>query len=100
MDTLDRLIGETSTAKANQVYTGIAYRFLACNDIRRNVLACATAALEHDIPADMQELMEQTTSRDDGIVIDNNFSCKLGGISDDTAGADMTIMSDVHIFHE
>ena len=48
----------------------------------------------------MQELMEKTTSRDNSIVIDNNFTSKLGGIADDTAITDNAIMPDMHIFHQ
>ena len=77
VDGLDGLVGESATAQANQVHASIADRLLAGNDVGRNVLTGASATLEHDVAAHVQELVEQAGGRDDGVVIDDHLAGKL-----------------------
>ena len=62
VNSVDDLVGESATTQTDEVDTRIADRFLASNDVGRNVLRGATATLEHDVTTHMQELMEQATS--------------------------------------
>ena len=48
----------------------------------------------------MTKLMNKYGTRDDGIVIDNNFAGKLCGIADDTPVTNNTVVSNVHTLHE
>ena len=100
MDGLDGLVGESATTQANQVHASIAHRLLAGNDVWRNVLTGTGAALEHDVAAHMQELVEQARCRDDGAVINDDLSGKFRGVADDAAVADDTVMTDMHVLHQ
>ena len=44
--------------------------------------------------------MEQAAGRDNGIVVNNDFAGKLRGITDDTAIANLAVVTDVHILHQ
>ena len=100
MDGLDGFTGKTSAAQTNEVDTSVTDGLLAGNHERWNVLTGACTTLEHDVAAYMGELMEQTGSRDDGVVVDDHLTRKLRGVADDTAVADHTVVADMHVLHQ
>ena len=100
MNGVDGLIRESATAQSNQVYTCITDRLFTCDDIGRNVLTGTAAALEHDVSAYMQELVEETAGRNDGIVVDNHFAGKLGRVANNTTVANLAVMTDMHVLHQ
>ena len=100
VDGIDGLVRETTTTQAYEVDTSIADGLLAGNDEGWNILRGAATALEHDVAAHADELMEQTACRDNGEVIDLYLAGNLGGVADDAAIADDTVVGDVHVLHQ
>lgn len=83
----DEVVAETVTAQAYEVDTAIACRLLACDDVRRNILTEAAAALDHHVSTDLAELMAEHGSGDDGIVVDRHLTGELRRVANDTVVA-------------
>ena len=100
VDVLNGLCREAATPQADEVDACIADGLLACNDERRNVLREAAASLNHDVGADVAELMAEHDSRNDGVVVDGDLACKLRGVADDAMVSHHAVVGDVHVLHE
>ena len=100
VDGLDCLVTETTAAQSDEVHTSVTHRLLAGDDVGGNVLTGACAALEHDVASDVQELVEQTGGADDGTVIDDDLTGKLGGVADDASVANDAVVANVHVLHQ
>ena len=100
MDGVDGLAGESPAAQANEIHASIAYWLLACNDVGRDILTGARAALEHDITSYTTELVEQAGGGDNGIVIDFHLTSELRRVADDTAITDDAVVGHVHVLHQ
>ena len=97
---VDGFVAETAATKADDIDTAVACRLLACNNIRRYVETEAASALNHNISANVAELMAQDCGTDDCIVVNNDFAGKLGGVADDTSVANLAVVGNVHVFHK
>ena len=97
---VDGFVAETAATKADDIDTAVACRLLACNNIRRYVETEAASALNHNISANVAELMAQDCCTDDCIVVNNDFACKLGGVADDTSVANLAVVGNVHVLHK
>ena len=100
MDIVNQLVVESPTAKSYKIYSAIPCRLLACNNIRRNVLAEAAATLNHYVPSDVTELMYKYTAAYYCTVVNNNLTREFGRVTYDTLAPDYTVMCDVQTFHK
>ena len=78
VDVLDGLVAETTATQTDEVDAAIAGRLLAGNDVRRNILRETASALDHHVACDVAELMNENVGADDGVVIYNYLTGKLG----------------------
>ena len=78
VDVLDGLVAETTATQTDEVDAAIAGWLLAGNDVRRNILRETAAALDHHVACDVAELMNENVGADDGVVIYNYLTGKLG----------------------
>ena len=57
------------------------------------------SSLNHHITSDVAKLVTKHGGTDNGVVVDDYFTCYLGGVPDDGAIVHHTIMSNVRVFH-
>lgn len=100
VDEFYELIGETMTAKANDVHARISYGFLAGNDVGRDILRETAAALYHHVAAHTAELVGEHFGGDYGIVGYFHFTAELCRVADDEVGTEHTVVCHMHILHE
>ena len=79
---------------------GIADGLARGLDKGRNVLVDEGAALNHDVCAEMAELVHEGASADDGKVVDDDLACELCGIADDDIVTDLAVVGDVAVRHD
>ena len=99
MNTFDHFIGKTTATKADNVDTAESYGLTSCNDIRRDIFTEAASALNHYMAAYMAGLMHQYIGTDNSIVVNNDFTCHLGRVADNTSVTDQCIVCYMHPFH-
>ena len=100
MNLCDGFVAETPPSQSYEVDSCVADRFLSCNDVGRNVLACSGTALHHHVTSHAYELVEENCCGNDGVVVDNHFACEFCGISNDTTVANDAIVCNMHILHQ
>ena len=76
-----------------------SYGLTSCNDVRRDIFAETASALNHYMAAYMAELMHQYIGTDNSIVVNNDFTCHLGRVADNTSVTDQCIVCYMHPFH-
>lgn len=91
--------GEATAAKADRVDTGIGNGLASCLDIWRNVLVDKRTALNHDMRADVTELVDESASANHGKVVNDNLTGNLSGIGDNHIVANHTVVSYVAVGH-
>src|SRR5574344_3001096 len=100
VDGIDLFYCKIVAAQANKIKSAKLCGFASHGNIRWNVLCCARAASQHNETAHMTKLMNHDASADNGIVVNNYFSCNFGSISDNAFVSEIDVMSDVNTFHE
>ena len=100
MDERYQLVAEAAPAQAYEVQAAIACGLLASDDVRRNVLTEAAAALYHHVATNLAELMTENDGADDSVVVNLHFSCEFRGVAYNDVVAENAIVGNVHVLHE
>ena len=100
VDVFDEFVRKSAAAQTDEVDAGIGDGLTAGYDVGGDVFAESAAALYHDVASDAAELVHEHGSADDGVVVDDDLSGKLGGIADDTVVTDGGIVGHVDALHQ
>ena len=100
VNTFDHFIGEATTAQADDVDSAESDRFASCNDVRRNIFTETASALNHYMTAYMTKLMHQYIGADNRVIINDDFACHLGRVTDDTSVTNQCVVCYVYTFHQ
>jgi len=100
VDGIDDLALEASTAQPYDVQTAVGGRVTRADGVGDDTLRRGCASAHHGISADAAELVDEYAGREDGMVVDGDFSGQFGGVSDDDIVANDDVVGDVTTFHK
>lgn len=100
MDGFDNFGFEATTTQTDVVQSAVGNGLASSNAERRNVLACAGAAANHDVTTNVAELMNQDVGAENGKVIDDHLSGNFRGVTNDASVPKDYVVCDVHSLHE
>lgn len=100
LDVADLVVGKVTAAQADGVDAGVGDGVTACLDEGGDVLVDARATLEHDVGADVAELVDQRAAADDGEVVNLDLAGDLRGVRHDDVVADLAVVGDVGVCHD
>jgi hypothetical protein len=95
----DLIVGESATAKANDVDAAVYDGVASYQDVGGNVLSNARASLYHYVPGDAGELVYQAASAYDSMVVYLHLAGYLSGIAYNNIVFKQTIVSHMAIGH-
>ena len=91
---------KTSASQSDGVNTAKTNRVVGGNHAGRHIFVDLCPSLNHDIGADMRELVNETTPADDGAVVYLDLSCHLGGVGHDDIIVQYAVMGYMAVRHD
>lgn len=93
------LIGEVATAKTDGVDSGIGDRFATSLHIGWNILVDESTTLHHHMLSDVGELVNERSTANDCVIVDNDLTSHLHGIRHDYIVANNAVVCHMAISH-
>lgn len=94
------VVGEVAATQTYRVNAGVGDRFTRCLDEWGDVLVDEGATLNHDVGADVAELVDESATTDYGKVVDDDLAGNLCGVGNNHVVANHTVVGDVAIGHD
>src|SRR5690606_6437810 len=100
LDFADLFRSKSTATKSYRVDTCIGEGFTCCLHVWRYVFTNERASRDHDVGADLHELVECACPTDYGPVVNFNVACELNCVNKYAIVTDDAVVSDVDICHQ